>query len=89
VGRILVAIASVDGQAARIGERIGDLLARSEHLVTVRPANAQASPKSSPGDAVLVGASIRYGHHPRALEDWVRAQVAEITRRPTRSSPCR
>jgi menaquinone-dependent protoporphyrinogen oxidase len=33
-------------------------------------------------DALLLGASIRYGHHARSLERWVREHRAQIERRP-------
>jgi menaquinone-dependent protoporphyrinogen oxidase len=82
VTRVLVAYASIDGQAAGIAERIGRILAENGHAVTTR---AASDPELAAGigahDAVLVGASVRYGHHARAVEKWVRANLAPIAAR--------
>ena len=82
MSRILVAFASVEGQTRRIAERVGEVLTRAGHSVTLRSIVDGSASSVAAHDAVIVGASIRYGHHARALEQAVRARVAEIASRP-------
>jgi menaquinone-dependent protoporphyrinogen oxidase len=80
---IVIVYASVDGQAARVAERIRAVLAREGHAVAtiraVAPGLAQALAES---DAVIVGGAIRYGRHVQDLEAVVRTHVAAIAARP-------
>jgi len=79
---VLVIFASVDGQCARVAERIAAVILRAGHAARaipfgeVSPADLQAS------DAVIVGASIRYGHHSRGLESFVRDNRVALDARP-------
>jgi len=80
MARILMVFASVDGQTARIAERIGARLVEAGHPVMLLPADDASA---HPGDceAVIVGGAIRYGHFPRALQDWVRKHRSAIADR--------
>lgn len=83
MSRILIPFASVDGQTARIAERIGAVLARSGHAATPMPVDAPGLARSlEEHDAVIVGGGIRYGHHPRYLEAAVREHFVAIATRP-------
>lgn len=66
--RILVAHASKHGATSGIAERIGDILSRAGHDVTVRPI-ADADPAGF--DAVVVGSGMYLGH-------WLKDAVAYI-----------
>jgi menaquinone-dependent protoporphyrinogen oxidase len=73
MSRLLILYASVDGQAGRIAERIGGVLASAGHAVITLQAGEPGLIQALEGaEAAIVGGSIRYGHHPRALEALVR-----------------
>jgi menaquinone-dependent protoporphyrinogen oxidase len=83
MSRILLLFHSIDGQTQRIAERIANTLAPLGHLVTVRSADAGTALRDiEDHDAVLLGACIHYGHHPRSLEETVRAALPQIASRP-------
>ena len=83
MNRILVAVSSTDGQAARIAERIARVLAADGHAVTTGAVTDPGlASELRTHSAVVVGGSIRYGHHARALEDWVSGNLAAIAARP-------
>lgn len=83
VARVLVLYASIDGQTARIAERIASVIRARGHEATARAANAPDAPSGiQRHDGVIVGAAIRYGRHPAWLEKLVRAHLAEIAGRP-------
>jgi menaquinone-dependent protoporphyrinogen oxidase len=66
----LVLYASVEGQTARIAERIAAGLRSRGHRVDV----ARAGPADlSRYQGIIVGASVHYGHHPAALARALRA----------------
>jgi menaquinone-dependent protoporphyrinogen oxidase len=83
VPRILILFASVDGQAARIAERVGEILTRAGHDIERIPVDAPGLARSLGAcDAVIVGGAIRYGRHVRNLEPRVRDHVKKISARP-------
>ena len=83
VPRILVLFDSIDGQTARIGERIARTLEGSGHAVTLMPVGAPGLAQAFEEHvAVIVGAAIRYGHHSRALESAIREHAGAIDARP-------
>jgi menaquinone-dependent protoporphyrinogen oxidase len=83
VARVLVLHASIDGQTARIAERIAAVLRARGLEATVLAANAPEAPaRIGEHDGIVVGAGIRYGRHAAWLEKLVRAHLAQITARP-------
>jgi menaquinone-dependent protoporphyrinogen oxidase len=83
VPRILILFASVDGQVARIAERMGEILTRAGHDIERMPIDAPGLARALGAcDAVVVGGAIRYGRHAGNLEPRVRAHVKEISARP-------
>ena len=82
--RILIAYATIDGQTARVAERMAATLRGAGHDVTVRRADAaEVGAELGRQDAIIVGGGIRYGHHAPALERMVRARLAELASRPS------
>lgn len=82
--RILIIYTSIDGQSARIAERIAARLRAASHTVTLRRAQAvEVLWEAATHDAVIVGGNIRYGHHLPALEEVVRERRGELEARPT------
>jgi menaquinone-dependent protoporphyrinogen oxidase len=83
MSRILIPFASVDGQTARIAERIGAALTRAGHSATPMPTDAPGLARAfEEHDAVIVGGAIRYGHHSRYLEAAIREHFVAIATRP-------
>lgn len=83
MSRILIVYASIDGQCARIAERMAARLRNAAHAVTLRRADAlELLWEVERHDAVLVGGSIRFGRHAPMLESMVRERHAELESRP-------
>jgi len=83
VPRVLILYASTDGQTARIAERIGTVVRAAGYGTTLRSAEAiEALWEIDTHDAVIVGGGVRFGRHPEALAERVRASRAEIEMRP-------
>jgi menaquinone-dependent protoporphyrinogen oxidase len=81
--RILLLYATIEGQTARIAERIARTLREKAHSVDMLPADtdpAQLDPAAY--DAVIVGASIHYGHHPAYLRTLIRRHRDALAARP-------
>ncbi len=75
--------ASIDGQTARIAERIAVLLRARGLAVTLLSANAPGAPAQiGCHDGIIIGACIRYGRHPAWLAKLVRERRAQIADRP-------
>lgn len=81
--RILLLYATMEGQTRLIAERIARTLREKGHSVEMLPADA-AQPGFDPAayDAVMVGASIHYGHHPAYLRKLIRRHRDALAARP-------
>jgi len=82
MGRILVAYSTVDGHTRKICERLRDALQPDGHaaeLVEIRE-GTEVDPASF--DAVVIGASIRYGHHRPDVQAFVARHRAALDRLP-------
>lgn len=83
MSRILVIFASQDGQTARIARRIGEVLSAAAQTVIVRAVDApDAASELLAADAVIVGGAVRFGHHLRSLEKFVRESQPALAARP-------
>ena len=80
VARILLLYATIEGHTERIAERIAGALRSHGHQVDVLPARADAD--FSGYEAVMIGASIHYGHHPAQLRALLRKHRAALAARP-------
>ncbi len=80
MARILVLYATIEGHTARIAERVAAALRTHGHRVDVLPACAEADLLGY--EAVVVGASIHYGHHPADLRELLRKNRAALAARP-------
>lgn len=81
--RILLLYASTEGQTQLIAERIAQVLRAKAHSVELLPADtdpARLDPAAY--DAVMVGASIHYGHHPAYLRKLISRQRSALEARP-------
>ncbi len=83
MSRILILYATREGLTSRIAARIAHVLQHAGHTVLSYPADAiptELDPVNYA--AVLVGASIHYGKHPRYLRKVLRRHSAELAARP-------
>ena len=80
---ILILYATTEGQTARISERMAQILrARGQDAKTCPVETAEQHIAAAKYDAVIIGASIHYGRHPRRLYSLVRNNRIMLDRRP-------
>jgi menaquinone-dependent protoporphyrinogen oxidase len=80
VARVLIAHASLEGQTARIADVVGERLRALGHAVELR--DAAAGLDAAACDALIVGASVHYGAHPRWLRVALRGVGEALAARP-------
>ncbi len=80
MAKVLVLYASVEGQTERIAQRIAGLLREAGHAVRLQRAGAALDLADC--EALVVGASVHYGHHPRALARALRQRAAQLAGKP-------
>jgi len=84
MGRILVLYATVDGQARRIAERMGEVLGARGHAVDLQSAATVGRDFTlTPYDAIVLGASIRYDRYPAYVKRLVAQRIAPLAHPPT------
>jgi menaquinone-dependent protoporphyrinogen oxidase len=80
----LILYATIEGQTARIAERIAQALRDRGHAAETCPAKeGPAGLEVAKYDGVIVGAPIHYGRHPAYLRSLVRNQRAALEARPS------
>lgn len=81
---VLIVYATIEGQTERIARRIAERLRSAGHRVALHEARA-GSPLPDPDlhDAVIVGASVHYGHHPAHLHASLRRVARALERKPS------
>jgi menaquinone-dependent protoporphyrinogen oxidase len=83
MAKILILYASAEGQTARIAARVVGSLVGSGHQVEAHYATpGRRMPDFAAYDAIVVGASVHYGHHPRFLSSQLERQRTALARRP-------
>ncbi len=82
--RVLVLYASEEGQTQKIATRVAELLARQKFDVHLRDcAKANAAKHLAAFDGVVLGASIHYGRHAKAMRQFVDEHRAVLKTRHT------
>lgn len=84
MANILILYATYDGTTQQVAERLGAAVARAGHepkLVNVL-ADKPGREAFDGADAVIAGAAIRYGHHDRQFEAFVKANREALGARP-------
>jgi len=71
--RFLVLYSTVDGQTLKICRRLGAVLEEEGHAVTLAPVADAGDLALSDFERIVIGASIRYGHHRREVYDFIDA----------------
>jgi len=82
MGRILVAYSTVDGHTRKICERLRDALQRDGHAAELLEIRQGTGADLASFDAVVIGASIRYGHHRPDVQAFVAIHRAALDRLP-------
>ena len=84
MAKVLIVYATVEGQTARIAQRIAAELGGAGHAVEVRAAREGTPlPQVAAFDAVIVGASVHYGHHPAYFGRALKRQREALAARPS------
>lgn len=84
MAHVLIMYATVEGQTARIAERVATRLRHAGHTVDVHEARAgQLIPVAAGHDAVIVGASVHYGKHPAHFAALLRRQRGALAALPS------
>jgi menaquinone-dependent protoporphyrinogen oxidase len=83
MARVLVLYATVEGHTARVADFLAQALRDLGHGAdTCRVSGSDASVDPTAYDAVVAGASIHYGRHPRFLGALIRQHRAALAARP-------
>lgn len=84
MSEFLVCYGTGEGQTARVADRLAGALRDRGHATTLVNLGADRPERSVDDfDAVLVGASLHYGRHQRAVWQFVRDELASLTALPT------
>jgi menaquinone-dependent protoporphyrinogen oxidase len=83
MSRVLVLFSTVDGQTARIAERVAETLRGEGHEVTLRSCQAEdAVAQLRSSDAVVLGSAVRYGDHVPPARKFAKANQPDLCARP-------
>ena len=78
---ILIVHASTDGHTVKICQYLRDIIGSSRHRVCLRELNEPVMPDLADFDTIVVGASIRYGHHARKVYQFIRINTHILNKR--------
>lgn len=82
--RVVIISASEEGQASKVALRIGELLRERGVEVTLRDATEpEAGARLASFEGVVIGSSIHFGHHSKAVADLVKEHRAILGSRHT------
>jgi len=82
--KLLIAYGTMEGQTAKIANRIAEVAREKGYLVDVVDAkNRNGSGVTTDVTAIIVGASLHAGHYENYLVNWVKAYRADLERLPS------
>jgi len=76
VTRILILYSTTDGHTLKICQRLQHVIEQQGHEVSVVPVNDAAQMNLHIFDTLVIGASIRYGKHSKAVTDFIQRNTA-------------
>lgn len=79
---ILLLYSTTDGHTLTISQRLATVIAAHGHTVKLAAIDSAANLDLTLYDKILIGASIRYGHHSQAVVDFVQRHRAALERKP-------
>ena len=77
----LILYSTVDGQTKRIAHRLQSWVEAAGQVVRVVAIDDAAEVDLDAFDQIVIGASIRYGHHRRSVFDFIRRNQALLERK--------
>ena len=82
MARTLIAYSTTDGHTGRICERLAAVLGAHGHTATVRRLAECSASDLEAAEAVVIGASIRYGKHQPQVAEFIARHQAALEARP-------
>ncbi len=83
MSRVLIVYSTTDGHTLRICERLRQVMTPAGAEVRIVPIAEAGSVDLGAHDKIIVGASIRYGRHARAVHDFVEEHAEALAARPS------
>ena len=83
MARILILYSTTDGHTRKICDRLRSLIAPRGHEVEVASITQDPAANLELFDAIVIGASIRYGKHSPLLFDFIRRHARLLNERPS------
>lgn len=81
--RILIVYSTVDGHTLKICQRLLEAIEAEGHRVTLSAIDEAAQLRLDQFDKIVIGASIRYGHHRPAVKRFVQSNQVVLSSRPS------
>jgi menaquinone-dependent protoporphyrinogen oxidase len=82
-GHVLVAYSTVDGHTRKICERLQQSIEAAGHRVTLLEMRDAHPLDLTSFDKIVIGASIRYGHHRPFVREFIDAHLQALATRPS------
>lgn len=82
MARILLLYSTTDGHTLKICGRLQQVIERQGHAVTLVAIDTAAGVDLPAFDAIVIGASIRYGHHGKTVVDFIERHTALLDSKP-------
>lgn len=82
MANILITYHTTDGHTSKICQRLQEIVETQGHKVGVVPVAEAQGLDLSVFDKIIIGASIRYGHHAPAVFDFIRTHQAVLESKP-------
>ena len=79
---ILILYSTTDGHTVKICERLQQVIEQQGHQVTVAPVTDVDQLDLHAFDTLVIGASIRYGKHSKAVTDFIQRNVQLLDSKP-------
>jgi len=76
MAKYLLLYSTTDGHTLAICERLQEIIAAHAHQVTLLPVDGHAGVDLNGFDSIIIGASIRYGKHSKAVFDFINSHAA-------------
>jgi len=82
MARILLLYSTTDGHTLKICSRLRQVIEQQGHAVTLLAVDDAVGIDLSAFDTIVIGASIRYGHHGKAVIDFIKRHGAFLDSKP-------
>lgn len=81
--RFLIIYSTTDGHTREICERMAEVIAGRDHEVNLKAIEDIADDDTASFDKLILGASIRYGHHGKAVYRFIRDHARLLSEKPS------